>query len=242
MAEVSSRPPRTEPGGSVVVISPHLDDAALSVGATIAATAASGGRVIVLTVLAGDPASSALAEEWDASAGFATHGEAARARRHEDTRACAILGATPAWLGYNDEQYERGADDATIRSAMVEALRGAGAVLIPGYPLTHPDHAWLAQLALAHELPCARVGLYVEQPYTWLTTGAPVGVAEPIADLVPAELRWERKRHRTRDNVAKLRACLAYRSQLPLLGRRRILRAIASDLKRGGEAVAWLPR
>ena len=79
MAEISTRLARTEPGASVVVISPHLDDAALSVGAAIAATAASGDRVIVLTVLAGHP-SSVLAEERDASAGFATHADAVRAR------------------------------------------------------------------------------------------------------------------------------------------------------------------
>ena len=225
-----------------MVISPHLDDAALSLGATISATAAGGSRVTVLTVLAGDPGSSVPAEEWDASAGFATDGEAARARRLEDTRACAILGATPAWLAYRDEQYERGADDPTVHAAILEALRGADAVLLPGYPLTNRDHAWLARLALLADLPCERVGLYVEQPYTWWTTGSPVDVAGPIADLVPAELGWERARHRARDTAAKLRACLAYRSQMPLLGRRRILRAIASDLKRGGEAIAWLPR
>ena len=233
-------PPRL--GESVVVISPHLDDAALSLGATISATAAGGSRVTVLTVLAGDPGSSLPAEDWDASAGFETLGEAARARRVEDTRACAILGARPVWFPYNDDQYERGADDATIHTAIVEALSGTDAMLLPGYPLTHPDHAWLARLALLADLPCERVGLYVEQPYTWLTTGSPVAVAGAIADLVPAELGWERARHRARDTAAKLRACLAYRSQLPLLGRRRILRAIASDLKRGGEAIAWLPR
>ena len=83
MAEISTRPARAEPGGSVVVISPHLDDAALSVGATIPATAASGDRVIVLTVLAGHP-SSGLAEEWDASAGFATHADAVQARPPTD--------------------------------------------------------------------------------------------------------------------------------------------------------------
>ena len=35
---------------------------------------------------------------WDRRGGFATEGESARARREEDRRACAVLGATPVWL------------------------------------------------------------------------------------------------------------------------------------------------
>jgi LmbE family N-acetylglucosaminyl deacetylase len=79
------------------VISPQLDDAALSVGATIAATAASGGRVLLLTVLADDLASSA--EEWDASAGFATHADAVRARPPTDEPPTDCRGAGPACDG-----------------------------------------------------------------------------------------------------------------------------------------------
>jgi hypothetical protein len=47
--------------GRVVVVSAHLDDAALSLGATIARVASMGGEVSVLTVLAGDPDSNSAA-------------------------------------------------------------------------------------------------------------------------------------------------------------------------------------
>src|SRR5207244_2118642 len=94
----------------VVVISPHLDDAIFSLGAAIAQTVRSGGDVTVLTVFAGDPSSSAPAGNWDARAGFATVGEAAHARRREDERACAHVGAIPVWLPFGDEQYPRGGD------------------------------------------------------------------------------------------------------------------------------------
>jgi LmbE family N-acetylglucosaminyl deacetylase len=227
--------------GDVVVISPHLDDAAFSLGASISATTRGGRRVTVLTVLAGDPGSTRPAGEWDGEAGFRAHADAAGARRLEDERACAILGATPLWLPFNDEQYDRDGDDEAIWSRILAALEGADAVLLPGSPLSHPDHAWLARLCLTQGLPCRRVGLYVEQPYTWQTTGAPGGAPEPIAGLVPAHPAWERSGQSVADILAKVRASLAYRSQLPLLGRRTILRAIASDAKRGGEAVAWLP-
>ena len=39
----------------VLLISPHLDDAAMSAGATIAALTAAGSQVVVCTVFAGKP-------------------------------------------------------------------------------------------------------------------------------------------------------------------------------------------
>src|SRR5213080_853986 len=100
--------PGEELEGRVVVVSPHLDDAVLSLGAALARAARRGGAVTVLTVLAGDPASETPAGEWDSQAGFATAGEAARARREEDRRACALLGVEPVWLPFSDHQYDRG--------------------------------------------------------------------------------------------------------------------------------------
>ena len=131
--------------GDVVVVSPHLDDAAMSLGAAISRTARAGGRVTILTVLAGNPDSDEPAGEWDRSSGFATAGEASRARREEDALACERLGARPVWLPFGDEQYERGAADDEIRAAVVEAA-GTSLVLLPGFPLSHDDHRWLHDL------------------------------------------------------------------------------------------------
>ena len=69
--------------GRLVVVSPHLDDAVLSLGATMASAARNGAHVTVLTVFACDPQSSAPAEWWDRAGGFRTLGEAACARREE---------------------------------------------------------------------------------------------------------------------------------------------------------------
>ena len=91
----------------------------------------------VLTVLAGDTGSDLEAGEWDRRAGFATLGEAARARRREDERACELVGATPVWLPYCDDQYPRGGTDRAIRADVVEAV-GSAAVLIPGHPSGAP--------------------------------------------------------------------------------------------------------
>ena len=88
--------------GDVAVLSPHLDDAILSLGAAISGAR---GDVRVVTVFAGDPDSTLAAGEWDSRAGFRTVGEAARARREEDALACADVGARPVWLPFVDDQY-----------------------------------------------------------------------------------------------------------------------------------------
>ena len=91
--------------GHVVIVSPHSDDAVLSLGAAVAYATSAGNVVRVLTVLAGDPESTTPAIDWDRRCGFATEGESVRARRLEDQAACAIIGAEVDWLPYGYDKY-----------------------------------------------------------------------------------------------------------------------------------------
>jgi LmbE family N-acetylglucosaminyl deacetylase len=216
----------------VVVVSPHLDDAAFSLGAAIAHAARRGARVTVLTVLAGDPESDRPAGEWDVRAGFATAGQAARARRAEDRRACGLVGARPIWLPYSDYQYDRGGDDASILADVVAAVGGAQ-VLLPGFPLMHDDHAWLFGL-LRDAFDEDRVGVYVEQPY--VLRGA-AGANGTDSDRPPR--RWLRPAACATDRLRKLRACRAYSSQVPLLDDRMISGIFRYEARTGGESIAW---
>jgi LmbE family N-acetylglucosaminyl deacetylase len=238
--------------GDVVVVSPHLDDAAFSLGATIARAARAGAKVRVLTVFAGDPDSSGPAAWWDRKAGFASEADAVRARRKEDEEACRILGATPVWLSFSDASYERQVDYESIRGEVGQAVEGANLVLLPGFPLRHIDHLRLTRLLLAHPVGAARTGLYVEQPYAkwdgrrrpWHRPSVPAAI-EPHVD---APVRWTSIAAERRDRRAKYQAALAYASQLPLFGRieqpifgRLLQRRIALyEALRGGETVAWL--
>ena len=181
-----------------------------------------GARVELLTVLGLDPTSSTVTGGWDSRAGFATEGEAARARREEDRRACALLGVTPRWLSYGSVDFDRHGDDDEIWHAVSGSVEKAAVALVPGSPLTHPDHAWLSSL-LTRRLSAEVVALYAEQPYTTRAGGAPFA-------RVPVGLR---------DRLVKWRAIRAYRSQLPLLG-------MSGDVRRGplrlalaDERVAW---
>jgi LmbE family N-acetylglucosaminyl deacetylase len=220
----------------VAVLSPHLDDAVLSVGALIHSLTRRGLDVSVVTVLAGNAAATAPAGGWDAGSGFRTQGEAARMRCREDERACRMLGARPVWLPYSDEQYDRGADDRAIASSVRSAIDDADVVLVPGFPLVHADHAWLTTLMLRGDVvDNARVGFYVEQPYA-ARRGEP-----RLSDGVDAAngFHWSTAPMRPRDAFAKLRAVSAYRSQRRVLGRHWRRHVTVYELQRGGETIAW---
>jgi LmbE family N-acetylglucosaminyl deacetylase len=209
------------------VVSPHLDDGVRSLGASMASWARHGAVVELLTVLACDPASDAAAGGWDRRGGFETEGESARARREEDRRACAVIGATPVWLPYGSSDYDRHGDANDVQQAVDAALEGAHKVLVPGLPLTHPDHAWLARVVDADGLDHPQVGRYAEQPYTFRVDADPVGAGFARA---PVGLG---------DRIAKWRAIRCYASQLPLLGMRRSLRRGAHRFAAGSEWIAW---
>jgi LmbE family N-acetylglucosaminyl deacetylase len=199
----------------IVVLSPHSDDGVLSLGASMARWARSGRRVELWTVFALDPESSAKTEGWDERAGFRTEGEAALARREEDRRACTVLGVVPRWLPFGSVDFDRHGEDEDVWRAVQEGVDGAELVLVPGSPLTHPDHAWLHGL-LADRLPSDVLALYAEQPYTFKQGGTP---------FAPAQLA-------ARDRIAKWRAIREYGSQLPLLalqGRMRRVRLAWAD-------------
>jgi len=148
------------------VVSPHLDDAVLSVAALIHDRAAHGWDVKVVTVFGNDPRSDDPPSPWEASAGFKNSGHAARTRRDEDAVACRSLGCAQSVLPLPDEEHRDGAAGAQLWSALHHELADSDVVLAPGYPLRHPDHelvaaaVWQARGALA-----GVVGFYVEQPY-----------------------------------------------------------------------------
>ncbi|HYY03860.1 MAG TPA: PIG-L family deacetylase [Gaiellaceae bacterium] len=246
-------------GSRIVVVSPHLDDAVLSLGATIAAATRAGQDVSVLTVFAGEPDSAAEPSSWDVRAGFRSAGEAGRARRAEDAAACATLGARAVCL-----EGVRTLSRAELGRRLRPELAQADLVLIPGYPCTHADHELVSALVLEDGVP-GELALYVEQPYAmWRLLGQQharrrriarsVGLAaraggvralqEPV---VPAALRraastagWEPIRATAHDRWLKQRASLCYRSQFRLFGLRLLAAIALYEWAFGGEAIGRL--
>jgi LmbE family N-acetylglucosaminyl deacetylase len=229
----------------VMAVSPHFDDAIMSVGALLAQSVRAGVKVEVLTVFGGDPTSESPADPWDFASGFRTEGQAAVARREEDRLACASLQVTPVWLTFGAEAYDRRGSQEDIWTAVFRAALGADCVLLPGYPLVHRDHAELTVLLLRRGLSCLRTGLYIEQPYSFYQRhiGMPPEWVPALRSVLTAPPVWSRFPLNRAYRRAKMQAITSYRSQLRQLGlgpygRRRMLWHEASQ---GGEAVSWLP-
>ena len=136
----------------------RFDDGVLSIGAAIASWVRAGHRVGLLTVLGCDPESTAAAGGWDRRGGFATEGEAARARRAEDRRACETLRVSPMWLPYGSDDYERHGGQNDVWSAISPTVADADLVLVPGSPLSHPDTRGSTRCSPRVFLPTAWVG------------------------------------------------------------------------------------
>jgi LmbE family N-acetylglucosaminyl deacetylase len=130
----------------IVVVSPHLDDAALGAAHLLH----SHGGSTVITVFAGrPPAYPAEPTPWDASGGFKAGDDVAALRRLEDQAALDVLGATPLWLDFVDHQYlekEQRATAAEVAAVLEKRINEISptAVVLP-MGLANPDHA------VAHE-------------------------------------------------------------------------------------------
>lgn len=117
-------------------LSPHLDDAAFSVGALIHQQTRAGERVVVVTVCAGEPPPTealspfarSLHERWQ------TSGDAVAARRAEDRAALEVLGAEAMYLSVPDCIYRTdpvtGQNLYPSRESLFGALSPAEAPLV----------------------------------------------------------------------------------------------------------------
>lgn len=156
------------------VISPHLDDAALSCALFLAANP--GSRVT--TIFANGPSSVQPLPPWDRAARcFADGDDVMRTRREEDHKAAALVKATAIHLPYWDRQYrnerygyqeyeEKPLFDAVAEDLLRRSPDPAVDGLVIPLGLGHPDHRLAADvgLMLAENQP-GPVFLYEELPY-----------------------------------------------------------------------------
>lgn len=147
----------------LLVISPHLDDAVLSCGTLLAAQPGA----FVCTVFTAPPEKNMITD-WDRQSGFADAFEAMRARKAEDMRALAILGASAIHLPFCDAQYQSPPVPEALVAAIEQTFRDVepSSVMIP-LGLFHSDHTDVANacLALVHRFEPVRVHAYEDVPY-----------------------------------------------------------------------------
>ena len=208
---------------TILVLSPHLDDAAFSCGGLLAQFADAGMRVVVATVFTRSvphPTGFALACQTDK--GLGADVDYMALRREEDRRAMAILGAEPRWLDLPEAPH-RGyhsaaalfagpvAPEDTIVDAVADTFRllqrdlRPDAVLIPSGIGQHIDHRQVISAA-RRTIPDMAQVYYRDAPYVIRNPSAP-----PAATLSGFE--------RTITEVSvgldrKIAASAAYSSQL----------------------------
>lgn len=171
------RPRRTDGFMSRIynVVSPHLDDAALSCCLFLAANPGSQ----VTTVFADGPSSVRPLTPWDRAAKyFADGADVMRIRREEDSRANALIKAQACHMSYWDRQYRNepygyaGLVERDLLAAIAKDLAlgfretAVDGLVIP-LGLGHPDHRMAADagLMLAESESPECVYVYEELPY-----------------------------------------------------------------------------
>lgn len=142
------------------VVSPHLDDAVLSLGMFMSTIPCE-----VITVCAGTPADVQLSD-YDAARGFKSTRQAMGYRRSEDAAAVDALRGKVMQLEYLDGQYVDWREAAEHRQLTVH-LRS---LILPKQHfmaplgLGHPDHRWVAKCARDAVLEGSLL-VYEELPY-----------------------------------------------------------------------------
>lgn len=156
------------------VISPHLDDAAVSCALLMAANPGS----VLTTVFAGGPASIAPLTTWDRLARYFPEGaDVVGVRRGEDISACALVRAKPVHLTYWDRQYRNDSYgyDGPAQEKLPEVIAAelssdlppaAGEYWVVPLGLGHPDHRIAAEVGLLlAERGAGEFYVYEELPY-----------------------------------------------------------------------------
>jgi LmbE family N-acetylglucosaminyl deacetylase len=216
-----------EPGelARIVVVSPHLDDAALGASDLIGSHP---GTTVVTLFAGAPPRYPDPPTDWDAAGGFGRGDDVLAARRLEDREALVVLGATPVHLDAVDWQYLDEADRATVAELadrLEPAVRAAAPTAVVGpMGIANPDHERTADAcrALHERLPGVAWFAYEDAGYkhlpgllAWRISGLFRSGLWPTPAVVPV----------VPDPGRKLRAVECYRSQVPPLERDNGLRA-----------------
>jgi LmbE family N-acetylglucosaminyl deacetylase len=159
-----------------VILSPHFDDAVLSLGGVLSQRV---NETIVVTIFGGNPAPAQLAEGWAAAAGFGNSDMEITTRTMENARALCRYGARAHDLSYLDFPYRDKSDDALLPLRIAQDIT---AILEPhslrrvflygpaALPLSHahPDHRIVHDaflVAARHLSPNVRSCFYEDLPY-----------------------------------------------------------------------------
>ncbi len=160
-----------------IILSPHYDDAVLSLGGLLASTH---DQKVVATFFteAGEIATST---QWDGISGFKNSTEATTARIAENKDSLKILGAQEMNYSYMDSQYRKNGDTSQIESDLTKDIQalissfGTSTINVYGpavftKAITHPDHELVhnAFLDVAQNYPGDNVRFFIYEDYPYV--------------------------------------------------------------------------
>jgi len=178
--ETTSSPEKYNREKTLIVLSPHFDDAVLSIGGIIAEF---DGPKYIVSFFSTPTTTTQYLTWWDEKSGFTKSTDARETREQENKNAAHLLGARVINLDYVDNQYEiRSSSDST---SLVEAIKRDIEDIIGSMPnaqitivgpsyfgetFTHPDHLVVSK-ALVQAVQQARYAnthfyFYEDLPYT----------------------------------------------------------------------------
>ncbi|GAA0802235.1 PIG-L family deacetylase [Spirilliplanes yamanashiensis] len=220
-----------------MLLSPHLDDVALSCFGALA-----GG--VAATVFTASPARPGVLSAWDADCGASSSRDLMAARRAEDEAAAALAGATARHLGFAEQHHrDEPLDVAALTAGLADLTAGAAEVWVPAAVYGNPDHATVRSAAFAALARAAvpSVWLYAEYPYHVYLTRSGEDLASWFARRVPSADPEPVVRTLTGGELARKRAAVScYASQLGPLDRTLGGRLLDDDLL--GVEYAWRVR
>lgn len=199
-----------------IVLSPHLDDAVLSVPGFLLAHP---GATVLTVFSASDPA--ALPSPWDQRCGLAASADPMCVRREEDQAALRRLGVRGRYLGEVDGGYHPDGGQQRDVTAVAARLESAldelapSAVAVP-MGLLHPDHITThdAALLVAARRDAWSWFCYEDHPYRFVPGALAWRVGELLRNgLTPTPAAMPRRVDPRRTAAAV--SC--YRSQLAAL-------------------------
>jgi len=181
------------------ILSPHIDDAVLSLWGLLAGP----GEVGVINVFDGVPEGQRAIGWWDHVTRAKDPVARAEERRAEDRAALALAGRSALCLGFVDEQYRDGEPKLEpLVERIARELPQESAVLAPAALGEHPDHRRTRTAALALRERGFQVALYADVPHAtphgwpgWVTGASPESDSDATA-------RWE---HSLKDAGLSLR-------------------------------------